>query len=201
MGDFRTYLSESAQQYDYRIKVAGELDKDFGTKLEQGLKKFEVEKLSAGKTTPIQEAPLDFPQFKNTNVTIYELTTNYPASVFEMAEYIANYMNLARNQVVVKKPGEATEEYQDAMAKEKDESEFKSVLQDVEYKDAPEVPKEKAFGDQANQSLFKQLLKDRKEKIEAEKEETAQPQMEKNPKGTMSPLSKSDNKHPDPKRK
>ena len=201
MGDFRTYLSESAQQYDYRIKVAGELDKDFGTKLEQGLKKFEVEKLSAGKTTPIQEAPLDFPQFKNTNVTIYELTTNYPASVFEMAEYIANYMNLARNQVVVKKPGEATEEYQDAMAKEKDESEFKSVLQDVEYKDAPEVPKEKAFGDQANQSLFKQLLKDRKEKIEAEKKETAQPQMEKNPKGTMSPLSKSDNKHPDPKRK
>jgi hypothetical protein len=201
MGDFRTYLSESAQQYDYRIKVAGELDKDFGTKLEQGLQKFEVEKLSAGKTTPIQEAPLDFPQFKNTNVTIYELTTNYPASVFEMAEYIANYMNLARNQVVVKKPGEATEEYQDAMAKEKDESEFKSVLQDVEYKDAPEVPKEKAFGDQANQSLFKQLLKDRKEKIEAEKKETAQPQMEKNPKGTMSPLSKSDNKHPDPKRK
>ena len=158
MGDFRKYLSESAQQYDYRIKVAGELDKDFGTKLEQGLQKFEVEKLSAGKTTPIQEAPLDFPQFKNTNVTIYELTTNYPASVFEMAEYIANYMNLARNQVVVKKPGEATEEYQDAMAKEKDESEFKSVLQDVEYKDAPEVPKEKAFGDQANQSLFKQLL-------------------------------------------
>jgi hypothetical protein len=201
MGDFRKYLSESAQQYDYRIKVAGELDKDFGTKLEQGLQKFEVEKLSAGKTTPIQEAPLDFPQFKNTNVTIYELTTNYPASVFEMAEYIANYMNLARNQVVVKKPGEATEEYQDAMAKEKDESEFKSVLQDVEYKDAPEVPKEKAFGDQANQSLFKQLLKDRKEKIEAEKKETAQPQMEKNPKGTMSPLSKSDNKHPDPKRK
>lgn len=201
MGDFRTYLSESAQQYDYRIKVAGELDKDFGTKLEQGLQKFEVEKLSAGKTTPIQEAPLDFPQFKNTNVTIYELTTNYPASVFEMAEYIANYMNLARNQVVVKKPGEATEEYQDAMAKEKDESEFKSVLQDVEYKDAPEVPKEKAFGDQANQSLFKQLLKDRKEKIEAEKKETAQKQMDKDEKGTPSPFTKPKNEHPDPVRR
>ena len=157
MGDFVKYLSESAKQYDYRIKIAGELDKDFNTKLEQGLQKFEVEKLSAGKSTPIQETPLDFPMFKNTNVTIYELTTNYPASVFEMGEYIANYMGLARNQVVVRKPGEPTEEYQDNMAKQKDESEFKSVLQDVEYKDTPELPKEKAFGDEANKSLFKEL--------------------------------------------
>ena len=169
MGDFTQYLAESTTQYDYRIKIAGELDKDFGEKLEQGLQKFEVAKLSAGKTTPIQETPLDFPMFKNTNVTIYELTTNYPASVFEMSEYIANYMGLARNQVVVRKPGEPTEEYQDNMAKEKDESEFKSVLQDLEYKDTPEMPKEKAFGDKANQSLFKELLKDRESKYEVEK--------------------------------
>jgi len=201
MGDFTKYLTESTKQYDYRIKIAGDLDKDFATKLETGLQKFEVAKLSAGKSTPIQETPLDFPMFKNTNVTIYELTTNYPASVFEMAEYIANYMGLARNQVVVRKPGEPTEEYQDNMAKEKDQSEFQSVLQDVEYKDAPEVPAEKQFGDKANQSLFKELLKDRKEKVEAEKKETAQPQMDKEEKGTMSPLSKSKNEHPDPKRK
>ena len=200
MGDFTKYLTESTKQYDYRIKIAGDLDKDFATKLETGLQKFEVAKLSAGKTTPIQETPLDFPMFKNTNVTIYELVTNYPASVFEMAEYIANYMGLARNQVVVRKPGEPTEEYQEQMA-EKEKSEFKSVLQDVEYKDAPEVPAEKQFGDKANQSLFKELLKDRKEKIEAEKKETAQPQMDKEEKGTMSPLSKSKNEHPDPKRK
>ena len=112
MGNFTKYLAESHKQYDYRIKIAGEIDKDFANKLETGLQKFEVAKLSAGKSTPIQETPLDFPQFKNTNVTIFELTTNYPASVFEMAEYIANYMGLAKNQVVVRKPGEPTEQYQ-----------------------------------------------------------------------------------------
>ena len=201
MGDFTQYLAESTTQYDYRIKIAGELDKDFGTKLEQGLQKFEVAKLSTGKTTPIQETPLDFPMFKNTNVTIFELTTNYPASVFEMSEYIANYMNIARNQVVVRKPGEPTEEYQDNMAKEKDENEFRSVLQDLEYKDTPELPKEKAFGDEANKSLFKELLKDRKEKVEAEKKESTQKAMDKEEKGTPSPFSKSTNPHPDPKRK
>ena len=201
MGDFTQYLAESTTQYDYRVKIAGELDKDFSTKLEQGLQKFEVVKLSAGKTTPIQETPLDFPMFKNTNVTIYELTTNYPVSVYEMQKYIAEYMNLAQNQVVVRKPGEPTEEYQDNMNKEKDENEFRSVLQDLEYKDNPELPKEKEFGDKANQSLFKELLKDRKEKIEAEKKETAQPQMDKEEKGTPSPFTKPTNPHPDPKRK
>ncbi len=203
MGDFAKYLIESAQQYDYRIKVAGELDKDFSTKLETCLQKFEVAKMSAGKSTPIQEAPLDFPMFKNTNVTIYELTTNYPVSAFEMQKYIAEYMKLAQNQVVVRKPNEPTEEYQADMADKKDESEFKSVLQDLEYKDAPEVPKEKEFGDKANTSL----LKDKKEKIEAEKKETAQPHMDKEEKGTPSALKAAHkgpikgNPHPDPKRK
>ena len=201
MGDFTKYLTESQKQYDYRIKIVGELDKGFGTKLEQALQKFEVAKISAGKTTPIQETPLDFPKFKNASVTIYEVTTNYPASVFEMADYVAQQMGVARDCVVVRKPNEPTEEYQEDMLDKKDESEFKSVLQDVEYKDAPEVPAEKEFGDKANQSLFKELLKDRKENVEAEKKETAQKQMEKDEKGTPSPFSKPKNPHPDPKRK
>jgi len=118
-----------------------------------------------------------------------------------MQQYIAEYMGLAKNQVVVRKPNEPSEEYQADMGKEKDESEFRSVLQDVEYKDTPEVPKEKEFGDKANQSLFKELLKDRKEKIEAEKKETAQKQMDKDEKGTPSPFTKPKNEHPDPVRR
>ena len=84
MGEFTKYLTESVKQYDYRIKIAGDLDKDFSNKLEQALAKFEVAKMSAGKTTPIQEMPLDFPKLKNIQVTIFEVTTNYPASVYEM---------------------------------------------------------------------------------------------------------------------
>ena len=94
MSTFTQYLTESVKQYDYKIKVAGELDKGFADKLETALGKFDVAKLSAGKSYPIQETPLDFPQFKNTNVTIFDATTNYPASVFEMTEYLANYLNL-----------------------------------------------------------------------------------------------------------
>jgi hypothetical protein len=109
-------------------------------------------------------------------------------------------MGLAKNQVVVRKPGEPTEQYQADMnvVKEKD---FKSVLQDVEYKDAPQHKGEDIYGDKANASLLKELLKDRKEKQEFAAKEKDQEHMSKEEKGTPSPLSKSTNPHPDPKRK
>ena len=200
MNTFTQYLTESAKQYDYKIKVAGELDKDFADKLETALGKFDVAKLSAGKSYPIQETPLDFPQFKNTNVTIFDAVTNYPASVFELSEYLANYLNLARNQIVVRKPGEPTEEYQ---ANEKVKNEFASVLQDVEYKDAPKTKADEVYGDKANQSLLKELLKDREAKFEVSKgtDNKTQDIQPKEDKGNASPLSKPTNPHPDPKRK
>jgi hypothetical protein len=164
MTDFKQYLAESTKEYDYRIKVAGDLSEDFAAVLETALKKYEVKSLSKGKKTPIQEMPLDFPNLKNQAVTIFELKTSYPASVFEMHSYISNIMRLQPNQLVVRKPGEPTEEYQvEIKAKAEKKSEFRSVLQDVEYKDAPKVKADEVYGDKANQSLLKELLKARKE--------------------------------------
>jgi len=164
MTNFKQYLAESTKEYNYKIKVAGDLSEDFGSKLESALRKYEVKTLSKGKKTPIQEMPLDFPHLKNEAVTIFELTTMYPASVFEMRALIADSMRLHPNQIVVRKPGEPTEEYQEEMkAKAEKKSEFKSMLQDIEYKDAPKVKADEVYGDRANQSLLKELLKARKE--------------------------------------
>ena len=164
MTDFKQYLAESTKEYNYKIKVAGDLSEDFGSKLETVLKKYEVKTLSKGKKTPIQEMPLDFPTLTNEAVTKFELTTMYPASVFELRTLVADSMRLHPNQIVVRKPGEPTEEYQEEMkAKAEKKSEFKSMLQDVEYKDAPKVKADEIYGDKANQSLLKELLKARKD--------------------------------------
>ena len=164
MTNFKQYLAESTKEYNYKIKVAGDLSEDFGSKLETVLKKYEVKTLSKGKKTPIQEMPLDFPTLKNEAVTIFELTTMDPASVFELRTLVADSMRLHPNQIVVRKPGEPTEEYQEEMkAKAEKKSEFKSMLQDVEYKDAPKVKADEIYGDKANQSLLKELLKARKD--------------------------------------
>ena len=198
MSEFARYLTESIKEYDYKIKVAGDLNKDFANQLETACQKFEVKKLSAGKKTPIQETPLDFPTLKNIQVTIYELTTMYPVSAYELREYLAYYLNLPKNQLVVKKPGEPSEEYQDEMNNKP--SEFKSKLQDIEYGDAPKVEADKIYGDKANASLLKELLKDKK-KQEFAKTEKTQDTQSKESENNPAPFTKVNNPHHDPKRK
>ena len=201
MSTFTKYLTEAAKSYDYKIKVAGDIDKDFGTRMETCLQKFEVAKMSAGKKTPIQSLPLDFPALRNESVTIFDVTTNYPASAREMQEYLGTYMDVPQTHLVVRKPGEPTEEYQEQMAIA-GKSEYKNKLQDIEMSDAPKVNAEEFHSTKANMSLLKELLKN-KEPQEGVKQEL------KDIKGVTtkddapadSPLTKSTNPHPDPKRK
>ena len=204
MSTFKEYLIESAKSYDYKIKIAGDIDKDFATKMETALGKFEVAKMSAGKKTPIQSLPLDFPQLKNESVTIFDVTTNYPASVRVMKEYIADYMNISQTHLVVRKPGEPTEEYQEQMAIA-GKSEYKNKLQDIEMSDAPKVNAEDFHSTKANMSLLKELLKNRKaepHKIDGGKAaDDIKGITTKEDEKADSPLTKSTNPHPDPKRK
>jgi len=207
MSTFTHYLTEAAKSYDYKVKVAGALDKAFATRMETALQKFELAKMSAGKKTPIQSMPLDFPMLSNEEVTIFDVTTNYPCAVNELKEYLADYMNINASMIVVRKPGEPTEEYQ-ANMQIGQKSEYANKLQDVEMKDAPKVKAEEFFGDKYNMSLMRELLKSKKDKDqvpampdEDSKNKDEKKLQDKEEKGTPSPLSKATNKHPDPKRK
>ena len=198
MSTFTQYLAESSKSYDYKIKVAGVLADDFASKLESALAKFEVAKMSAGKKTPIMTMPLDFPHLSNEEVTIFDVTTNYPASSNVMKEYLSDLLGVNASKIVVRKPGEPTEEYQDQMQIAKN-SEYKNKLMDIEYTDTAKVNPEDFHSTKANMSLLKELLKDREENKDAPKEK--ENAMSKEEQGTPSPLSKSTNPHPDPKRK
>ena len=204
MSTFTKYLTEAAKSYDYKIKVAGDIGKDFGTRMETCLQKFEVAKMSAGKKTPIQSLPLDFPSLSNESVTIFDVTTNYPTSAREMQEYVGTYMDVPQTHLVVRKPGEPTEEYQDEMEATK-KSEYKSKLDDIEYKDAPKVDAEEFHSSKANMSLLKELLKDREaepHKIDGGKAaDDIKGVTTKEDEKADSPFTKATNPHPDPKRK
>jgi hypothetical protein len=193
MSMFKDYLTESAKSYDYKVKVAGDISDDFASRMETALQKFEVAKLSAGKKTPIMTLPLDFPQLSNESVTIFDVTTNYPVAVNTLKEYLADYMNINASLIVVRKPGEPTEEYQaDMQIGQK--SEYANKLLDIEMKDAPKVKAEDFYGDKYNMGLLKELMKTKAETKDQPKEK--ENTMSKEEVGTPSPFSKITKAHP-----
>ena len=198
MSTFKDYLTESTKSYDYKIKIAGEPKDIDKNALETALQKFDLASMSAGKSTPIMTLPLDFPRLSNEQVTIFDVTTNYPESPRVMHEYLSDLLRIPMTHIVVKKPGEPSEQYQDEMQVAK-KSEYATKLQDVEMKDAPKVNPDEHTGDKYNMGLLKELLKDREVNKDAPKEK--ENAMSKEEVGTPSPLSKSTNPHPDPKRK
>ena len=149
MSTFKEFLAESVKSYDYKIKIAGDMDKNFASKMETCLQKFEVAKMSAGKKTPIMTMPLDFPYLSNESVTIYDVTTNYPVTTRELQEYVGTYMNVPQTHIVVRKPGEPTEEYQEQM-QVAEKSEYKNKLQDIEMSDSPKVDAKEFHSSEAN---------------------------------------------------
>jgi hypothetical protein len=193
MSTFKDHLTESTKSYDYKIKVAGQLADDFASKLESALAKFEVANMSAGKKTPIMTLPLDFPALSNEQVTIFDVTTNYPASQRVMHEYLSDILRVPATHIVVRKPGEPTEEYQNDMQVAQ-KSEYANKLHDIEYKDAPKVNAEDYHSTKANMGLLKELLKDRKENKDHPKEK--ENAMGKEEVGTQSPFSKITKAHP-----
>ena len=119
----------------------------------------------------------------------------------ELKEYLSDRMRIPATHIVVRKPGEPTEEYQDQMQVK---SEYANKLHDIEYKDTPKVNAEDFHSTKANMSLLKELLKDREAhalNMEVGKDNKTQELQSNEEKGTPSPLSKASNPHPDPKRK
>jgi hypothetical protein len=165
MSEFKKFLAEASKQYDFVIKIAGELPESFENKLETALSKYEIANLSSAKKTPIQKLPLDFPELKNTEVTVYETTVNYPVTTTELKQYLADYFSHDLNKIRVRKPGEPYEEYQvDTEVKP-----YEAKLTDGEYKDAGAVDKDGLVTtEKGKESFLAGLAKEAKERFKVE---------------------------------
>jgi hypothetical protein len=154
MKSFKELLSENAQQkkYDFRVKVAGTFSTEQETKLKSMLERFQVNAFKKVGTTPIQALPLDFPQVKNCEVSIYEVTLDYPTTQQELTEYLTSGLEVSKQNLVVRKPGEPSEAYQEPTEKREG-----ALLQDPDYKEAPNAQFEDFYGDKYNSGFVKEL--------------------------------------------
>ena len=152
MKSFKDYLFESRKKYDFRIKIAGDFTTEQETTLKSALDKYAVSSWKKAGKTPIQELPLDFPQVKNCEVNIYEITLDYPTTQHELTEYIAGQCGVSKTHLAVRRPGEPSEEYQHEEPKREG-----ALLDDPNYKESPNAKFEDYYGDKYNSGFVKEL--------------------------------------------
>lgn len=152
MKNFKTYLAESKKQYDFRVKIAGTFTTEQETALKTLLDKFAVSTFKKSGTTPIQAVPLDFPQVKNCEVHIFETVLDYPTTSQELTAYLTDSLGIHPQNLVVRNPGEPSEQYQIPTEKR-----VGSLLTDNEYKEAPNANFEEYYGDTYNSGFVKEL--------------------------------------------
>ena len=90
---------ESVHTYNYTIKIAGEVDKNFLDMFTYNLKKFDPIKISDPKSTPIQKDPYGFPNLSNQPVTIIKAEFRYPATepmIQQIAQLLGYNVNMVR---------------------------------------------------------------------------------------------------------
>jgi len=152
--NFKDYLSESiaTKKHEFRVKVAGVFSADQETKMKSMLEKFQVEGFKKIKTTPVQSFPLDFPQVRNCEVTIFEVTLDYPTTQQELTEYLTQGLEVSKQNLVVRRPGEPSEQYQEPVEKREG-----ALLDDPAYKEAGSPQFEDYYGDKYNSGFVKEL--------------------------------------------
>lgn len=99
MQSLKHFIVESVRSYNYTIKIAGEVDKNFIDLFKYNLNKFDPIKIEEPTTTPIQKDPYGFPGVTNQPVTIIKAEFRYPATepmIQQIAMLLGHNINMVR---------------------------------------------------------------------------------------------------------
>ena len=157
MKSFKDYLIESKKTYDFKIKIAGDFTTESESDLQGLLTKYQCVGFKKAGKTPVQSFPLDFPRLTNKEVSIYEVSLDYPVASHELQNYLGAGLKLSEQFIVVRKPGEPSEQYQEPGEKREG-----ALLNDGTYAESPNVDSNDYYGDKYNASLIKTLNDDLK---------------------------------------
>lgn len=143
---------ESARTYTYRVKFAGDVDKEKLDKFKQSLEQFKSKSVSDLNTTPITKNPYGFPGIENVEISIMDIELEYPTTTQQVVE-LARLSGIDPNMVrVIDKDHDEsmTQELEDTLAPTK-----KAQLET----ELPKPSKEQKQASKAYSTAFKNLVK------------------------------------------
>ena len=143
MKDFKQYLTEATQEYKFKVKLALALEDKTIDMIERVLGKYDVVDITKPSQTPIQEHPMDFQNLRNSEVTMFEVTLNYPTTPATLHQDLVNLVGIPGSHLVVINSNHPEEIAREEKAAE-GESEYASKLES-DYEEG-EAPKEYKLG-------------------------------------------------------
>ena len=194
MKSLKHYIVESVKTYNYTIKIAGEIDKNFLEMFKYNLNKFDPIKISDPVSTPIQKSPYGFPNLENQSITILKAEFRYPATE-PMIQQIAQLLGYNVNMVRV--VGTSFDDSIDSeMVGYENEMSHSPLLNHTELEEQPDAKEaSKAYGGSYLQSI-KDQVKDSKIDIQYAGKRTPdsfdpfKPYLDDKKLGDQSPMSK-----------
>ena len=109
MKSLQEQMTANKKIYEFKIKVVGEQEDCAVGKLKDAFARFDITECSAGMRSPIQETQLDFPDHKNNNATIFDISLNYPATSYQVRDLVAEALNLTHSEIVIRSTREQME--------------------------------------------------------------------------------------------
>ncbi len=153
MKPFTSYLQESHRIYEFKVKIADAKcsNKDISAALSQ----YQCKSCSSGKSLPIAESHADFPDHRNVSVTLFDVTTAYPATSLQIRTAISETCNVPMSCVIVRN---LKEEEEIKINNAHSEKSGKSLLNttDIESESAQDK-----VGDKWTMTFLKELEKSR----------------------------------------
>ena len=109
---FIDYLGRGEKIYEFKIKFAGDLPKDYKSMLTAALGKYSVVEIAEVARTPITSQPLDFPLEKNTHVNIICAKLKYPVTPQEIEALVCHSFCCTASKCKVFTASQCALEYQ-----------------------------------------------------------------------------------------
>jgi len=160
MRSLKQYITESVHTYDYTVKIAGQIDKNWLDLFKHNLRKFDPIEMSEPKTTPIQKSPYGFNEITNEPVTLIKCKFRYPATE-PMVQQIAQLLGYNVNMVRLVKTG-----YDESVTSEmegyENQMDHSPVLTHEELEEQPGAKEAaKAYGNSYLDSIKEQTKDDK----------------------------------------
>lgn len=199
---FKEYLLESKQTYEFKIKIAGNIEESASTAIKQSLQKYNVESISDVRRTPIQENVVDFPEHNNMEVNIMDIVLTYPITSTQLRNIIAETLNKTQSCVIVRNLKEQEEEKINSQYNQNEKSGEATLSKPYDKENHQAL-----VGNDKVMSLLKELSKDKNQgtqykgvndKILASKSPSSKKVTSEAPKKSLSAVGSTTIKKPDP---